>query len=27
MTIIKQEALNFGLEEGSMFFQRDFRNW
>ncbi len=27
MTIIKQEALNFGLEEGSMFFSRDFRNW
>lgn len=27
MTIIKQEALNFGLEEGSMFFQRDLRNW
>jgi len=27
MTIIKQEAMNFGLEEGSMFFQRDLRNW
>lgn len=27
MSIIKQEALNFGLEEGSMFFQRDFRSW
>ena len=27
MTIIKQDALNFGLEEGSLFFQRDFRNW
>ena len=27
MTIIKQEALNFGLEEGSMFFSRDLRNW
>jgi hypothetical protein len=27
MTIIKQDAMNFGLEEGSMFFQRDFRNW
>jgi len=27
MSIIKQEALNFGLEEGSMFFQRDARSW
>lgn len=27
MTIIKQEALNFGLEEGSMFFQVDRRSW
>jgi len=27
MTIIKQDAMNFGLEEGSMFFQHDFRNW
>jgi len=27
MTIIKQDAMNFGLEEGSMFFQPDFRNW
>jgi len=27
MTIIKQDALNFGLEEGSMFFQRDNRSW
>jgi len=27
MSIIKQEALNFGLEEGSMYFQRDFRSW
>jgi len=27
MTIIKQDALNFGLEEGSLFFQRDFRSW
>lgn len=24
---IKQTALNFGLEEGSMFFQRDVRSW
>ena len=27
MSIIKQEALNFGLEEGSMYFQREFRSW
>jgi len=27
MTIIKQDALNFGLEEGSLYFQRDFRSW
>lgn len=27
MTIIKQEALNFGLEEGSLYFSRDFRSW
>lgn len=27
MTLIKQDALNFGLEEGSLFFQRDVRNW
>jgi hypothetical protein len=27
MTIIKQEAMNFGPEEGSLFFQRDFRDW
>ena len=27
MSIIKQDALNFGLETGSLFFQRDFRNW
>lgn len=27
MSIIKQEALNFGLEEGSLYFQRDFRSW
>ena len=27
MSVIKQEALNFGLEEGSLFFQRDFRSW
>lgn len=27
MSIIKQEALNFGLEEGSMFFQVDRRSW
>lgn len=24
---VKQSALNFGLEEGSIYFQRDFRNW
>ena len=24
---IKQDALNFGLEEGSLYFQRDSRNW
>lgn len=27
MTIIKQEAMNFGLEEGSMFFSVDRRTW
>lgn len=27
MTIVKQDALNFGLEEGSLYFQRDFRSW
>ena len=27
MTIIKQDALNFGLEEGSLFFQVDRRSW
>ena len=27
MSVIKQEALNFGLEEGSLFFSRDFRSW
>lgn len=27
MTLIKQEALNFGLEEGSLFFQRETRSW
>jgi len=27
MTIIKQDALNFGLEEGSLYFQRDLRSW
>jgi hypothetical protein len=27
MSIIKQEALNFGLEEASLFFQVDRRNW
>lgn len=27
MSVIKQEALNFGLEEGSLYFQRDFRSW
>lgn len=27
MTIIKQDALNFGLEEGSLYFQRDQRSW
>lgn len=27
MTIIKNDALNFGLEEGSLYFQRDIRNW
>lgn len=27
MTLIKQDALNFGLEEGSLFFRRDVRNW
>jgi hypothetical protein len=24
---IKQEALNFGIEEGSFYFQADKRNW
>jgi len=24
---VKQIALNFGLEEGSLYFQRDFRSW
>lgn len=27
MTVIKQDALNFGLEEGSLFFSRDARSW
>ena len=27
MTIIKQDALNFGLEEGSLYFQVDRRSW
>jgi hypothetical protein len=27
MTIIKQEALNFGLETGSLFFGIDLRTW
>lgn len=27
MTIIKQDALNFGLEEGSLFFEIDRRSW
>jgi len=27
MTIIKSDALNFGLEEGSLYFQREFRGW
>ena len=27
MTIIKQDALNYGLEEGSMFLMRDNRSW
>jgi len=27
MSIIKQEALNFGLEEGSMYFGVDRRGW
>lgn len=27
MTIIKQDALNFGLEEGSLYFMRDNRSW
>lgn len=27
MTLIKQDALNFGLEEGSLYFQVDRRNW
>lgn len=27
MSIIKQEALNFGLEEASLFFQIDRRSW
>ena len=27
MTAIKQEALSFGTEEGSLYFQRDVRSW
>jgi len=27
MSIIRQEALNFGLEEGSLFFGRENRSW
>lgn len=27
MSIIKQDALNFGLEEGSIYFQVDRRSW
>ena len=27
MSVIKQEALNFGLEEGSLYFQADRRSW
>ncbi len=27
MSLIKQEVLNYGLEEGSMFFQVDRRSW
>jgi hypothetical protein len=27
MSLIKQDALNFGLEEGSLFFQKDTRTW
>lgn len=27
MSIIKQDALNFGLEDGGLFFQRDMRSW
>ncbi len=27
MSIIKQEALNFGLEEGSLYFGRENRSW
>ncbi len=27
MTLIKQDALNFGLEEGSLYFQTDKRTW
>jgi len=27
MNIIKQDALNFGLEEGSLYFSREFRSW
>jgi hypothetical protein len=27
MTIIKQDALNFGLEEGSLYFGVDRRSW
>jgi hypothetical protein len=26
-TAVKQQALNFGLEDGSLYFQRDTRNW
>lgn len=27
MTLIKQDALSFGTEEGSLYFTRDFRSW
>lgn len=27
MSVIKQDALNFGLEEGSLYFQVDRRSW
>lgn len=26
-TAVKQEAMSFGQEEGSLYFQRDIRNW